>query len=59
MLSPQIPVRPLRRSGYGFAQNRVRGPAESGSGVRRIGFGIDPRTQAGQGFAGAVYGLPV
>jgi len=40
MLSPQIPVRPMRRSGYGFAQKRVRQRAESGSQVRRIWFGL-------------------
>jgi len=42
MLSPQIPVRPLRRSGYGFTQKRVREHAESGSHLRRIGFGFAP-----------------
>jgi len=40
MLSPQIPVRPMRRSGYGFAQKRVRHCAESGSHPRRIWFGL-------------------
>lgn len=44
MLSPQIPVRPVRRSRYGFAQKRVRSHAESGSQVRRIEYGFAPQT---------------
>lgn len=59
MLSPQIPVRPMRRSRSGFAQKRVRSLAESGSHVRRIEYGFAPQTQTRQGFAGRVYGLPV
>lgn len=59
MLSPQIPVRLVRRSRYGFAQKRVRSHAESGSHVRRIEYGFAPQTQMLQGFAGRVYGLPV
>ena len=39
-LSPQIPVRSVRRSGYGFAQKLVRIDAESGSRVRRIWYGL-------------------
>jgi hypothetical protein len=40
MLFPQIPVRSVRRSGYGFAQKWVRAHAESGSRLRRIWFGL-------------------
>jgi len=42
MLSPQKWGRALRRSGYGFAQKRVRHHAESGSHLRRIGYKMDP-----------------